>query len=520
MTSCTEKDDGTPLLHSPKLYRIFFEKANDAIFLETLDGKIVDVNPRACDMLGYRYEELTGLTLDRIVPPEMMSRIPKLIGKLEGKKNFKIDTENVRSDGTSIPVEVSASIIEIEARQFVLTIVRDISKRVRTENKLRSSEKRYRTLSDDYYNLIKLSPIPTHLTSLEGKVLMANEAWYELIGRTAEEVRGRDMIDLGIYAGGGEARETLIKELMKHRVVKDYEVEYRNARTGRILTVLGNFQLILFRNRKVFQGFGIDITQRKEAEERKRRELAEQKRLSKELERLNWELSSLNKKKDTIVSNITHDLKSPLVTIRGYNQLIMEEKLGQVSGEAKRALAVCLRNIDRLNTMIQNILVYTKLETGGWESRFETMNLGAMIGELLREFPPPEGNLQVRFDPPAEPIILQGDHNLMYHLLNNLLSNAYKFSPDGGVVTIALGVDGEGIHITVADPGLGIPQEDREKIFERFYKIEKPGGYKMRGTGLGLAIAREIAKIHKGRITLDSEPGEGSEFRVHLPHTQ
>ena len=517
MASIKINENGSPILRSPKLYRICFEKANDAIFLETLDGRIIDVNPRACEMLGYSYEELAGQKLDRIVPPEMIVQMPGLIEKLKTDKNFKIDTENIHRDRTRIPVEVSASIIEIEGHQLALTIVRDISKRVQTEVKLRSSEKRYRILSDDYYNLIKLSPIPTHLTSLEGNVLMANEAWYELIGRTPEEVRGRNIIELGIYAGGVEARKKLIKELMEHEVVKDYEVEYRNARTDQVLTVLGNFQLILFRNRKVFQGFGIDITQRVETEERKKRELAEQKRLSKELERLNSELSSLNKMKDTVVSNITHDLKSPLATVRGYNQLIMEGKLGDVSSEVQRVLAVCLKNIDRLNTMIQNILVYTKLETGGWESRFETLDLESIINELFREYPPPEENLRVRFDPPAQRITTMSDHNLIYHLLGNLLSNAYKFSPEGGTITITLGKKDDEICISITDTGLGIPEEDREKIFERFYKIDKPGGYKTRGTGLGLAIVKEITKIHKGRITLESEVGEGSTFRIYLP---
>jgi len=244
------------------------------------------------------------------------------------------------------------------------------------------------------------------------------------------------------------------------------------------------------------------------------------KRAREELARANAELMSLDIMKTNLLSNVSHELRTPLVSIMGYTDMIFNEKAGPVNETQREYLSISLRNIDRLVTLIENLLDFSRLHRGTEALVFETFNVVDVARTSVEMLRPTAASRDIEIEiETAEPQFeIDGDRGKLGQVFSNLLSNAVKFNVDGGHVWLKLARSGSDIvEVSVRDTGIGIAENELDKVFTRFYQCDASSTRKYGGTGIGLSIAQDIVRLHGGRVTVTSTLGEGSTFRFTLP---
>ncbi|MBL8023855.1 MAG: HAMP domain-containing histidine kinase [Elusimicrobia bacterium] len=233
-------------------------------------------------------------------------------------------------------------------------------------------------------------------------------------------------------------------------------------------------------------------------------------------------LKELDQLKDEFVSSVSHELRSPLAAISGYVELMTRKPLEQIPIEKRtKAFNIILDSTTRLTQFINDILDLAKLKAGRVDIRKTPFSVAKALDETMSLFAPllEKKNITSRVLAAENLPALPADDEKMRQVITNLVSNAYKFTPEGGVLTLDAKDTGVEITVSVSDTGIGIPKEFIEHLFERFKQVpgtrQKMGGPK--GTGLGLAIAKGIVEAHGGRIWAESEPGQGTTFFFTLP---
>jgi len=220
--------------------------------------------------------------------------------------------------------------------------------------------------------------------------------------------------------------------------------------------------------------------------------------------------------KDVFLADVVHELKTPLAAAKAQAQLALHQ-LGEQRTDATtvRALRLISQQIDRLNRLVGDLLEASRLESGSIELEPAELDLAALLEEMRNRMQPLGDRHPIRVTSP-EKLPITADRDRLEQVIANLLSNAIRYSPDGGPIDISAGVVGNRVHIQIRDSGLGIPKEHQQLVFERFGRAH---GSAFGGLGLGLAISRGIVERHGGRIWVESsgKPGEGSIFHVELP---
>ena len=246
---------------------------------------------------------------------------------------------------------------------------------------------------------------------------------------------------------------------------------------------------------------------------------AQERRLRQELEDLNQKVQEANRLKTEFVTVVTHELRSPLTSIAGYLDLLLEEE-GREGAEAREAyLQIVKRNADRLLELINDLLDIARLEAGKLELKRLPLDLEGLIREVSGALRPQiEGKGQhLRLDLAAPLPAVTGDPERLTQILLNLVSNAHKYTPQGGNITIATRAEHAGVCIAVQDTGIGLASEEQQQLFTKFFRAQHPLVREAAGTGLGLAIARALVELHGGTLTVVSTLGQGATFNVILP---
>jgi signal transduction histidine kinase len=246
-----------------------------------------------------------------------------------------------------------------------------------------------------------------------------------------------------------------------------------------------------------------------------RRELARMvlnTRLYETERRLVAELQEIDRYKGELIATISHELKTPLTSIIGHTELL-EEMDSEV--DSVRAIS---RNAQRLNRLIENLLNYSRIQDRREHVR-RAVDLTVLCENSLDllEVQAEQGGLQLKLACPAEPVMVHGDPEELARVIDNILSNAVKYTPSGGRVDVAVSAEGPWAEVACTDTGLGISEVDQTHLFSAFHRSSNPEALSIPGTGLGLAISRRIAEMHGGDILVESELGQGSTFRVRLP---
>jgi len=227
----------------------------------------------------------------------------------------------------------------------------------------------------------------------------------------------------------------------------------------------------------------------------------------------------LERMKSNFLSVVSHELKTPLHSIKGFVDIILMGKTGDITETQRDFLNTVRTQTDHLQSLIQDLLEFSRLESGQVKLRLEAVSIAGIAGRVLDNLAPLAEEKGVRLLSEVSPDfpLIQADRMRITQVITNLAHNAIKFTPKGGTVSVGAVNLGEEIRVSVADTGIGIPPEEREKIFDRFYQVDSTTTRPYRGTGLGLTICKHIVEYHQGRIWAESEEGKGSTFFFTLP---
>lgn len=366
----------------------------------------------------------------------------------------------------------------------------------------------------------------------QGFITFANSRFLELTGYSLRQLAGRHWTELV----PPEVLSAVNRQLrVRARGGKSqYETQIL-TRGGRAIPVIVSARPILHRRR--YQGtvstftdiseekrVQDEIRTRSERQETLNRELAEQRRellsLAAKLEQANRELKHLSEEKSDFVAAVSHDLRTPLTTIIGSLAMIEDGTLGAINPEQLRWLKLAREDAERLGDLIEDILDLAKIEAGKSKPSRTRVNIPDQVARVQRSYENllREKRLTLDLEFPGRLPSVFCDEFHFARILTNLLSNAVKFTSPGGRITIQAAVEPPGmVRTLVRDTGMGIPQDQQNRVFGRFEQIRRDGAFRQPGSGLGLSLCKQLVELNHGAIGFTSEENKGSTFFFRLP---
>jgi signal transduction histidine kinase/DNA-binding LacI/PurR family transcriptional regulator/putative methionine-R-sulfoxide reductase with GAF domain len=229
------------------------------------------------------------------------------------------------------------------------------------------------------------------------------------------------------------------------------------------------------------------------------------------------QLEEMDHLKDEFIQNVSHEFRSPLALIRGYAEMLDSGEMGEIPDDQKKPVAIIARRARMLSDLVKDITLILEAEVG--PPGPEPVPLHELAQNAVEDFQveieQAELTLRADIEPDLPPV--SGDPTYMRRVLDNLIGNAVKFTPAGGTITVHLCRDEDGVALEVSDTGVGIPADKLGRIFDRFYQVDGSARRRYGGVGLGLALVKEIVEVYGGRVTVQSEVGQGSTFTAHIP---
>ena len=379
----------------------------------------------------------------------------------------------------------------------------DVTERKRTE------EARLKLAS-----IVESAPDAVIGTDLEDRITSWNRGAERLFGLTAEETVGQ-MFSFHLPPDRLEERPALVARVAKGEEVRNFET-VRTRSDGTPVDISLTISSVRDTTGKVvgFATIAQDITNRKRVE-------AEREGLMHELEDQNERLRELDRLKDEFVALVSHELRTPLTSIRGYLELVLDGEAGDLTDEQRQFLGVVERNAHRLLALVGDLLFLAQVDAGKLSLEMGAVDLASIAAEAVETARPLAEEKGVTLTLASSPLpLLAGDRIRLAQLLDNLVSNGIKFTPSGGRVDVRVRGEQAAAVVEVRDTGMGIPVDEQEHLFDRFFRTSKATEQAIPGTGLGLAISKAIVHAHGGQIAVASDEGQGTSFRVALPIRQ
>lgn len=526
---------------SEERHRRLVEEVQDGV-LVLQGGRIAYANPALAQLLGQERETLHGRSFKDLVDAHDLLRVLEILARVDqglepaGETNCRL----AAAGRTAIEARLTWSATEFQGKRAVFATVVDRTARAGHERRLIESEARLRaTLQAAGDGLVVFGDGGTDMT-----VTLVNAAFAGLLGARVEEITGSAAVSvlrrmtsddgaarelarlLETARAGQESRRDGVPLAGPRPAIVDLAAGPIRARTGEIFGVILTARDVTTRveqERALRTSVG-ELSVARQEQDRAIQELGDARQALQErnsqLERLNTELRSLDEMKSNLLANVSHELHTPLVSIKGYTEMILKRKLGPLTPEQERGLQVAQKNIDRLIELIDNLLSFARLETGETQLTLEDIPLWQVVDEaidLVSERIRRRG-LSVTTQYEGDDLMVRGDRVKIGQVFTNLLTNAVKFNRDGGRIAVSARRGAAGfVDVEVSDTGIGIPAEEQEKVFERFYQVESGPRRRYEGTGIGLSIARDILRLHGCSIRIQSTPGEGTTFQFTLP---
>jgi PAS domain S-box-containing protein len=477
-------------------FRGFLEAAPDAVVIVGKDGKILLVNSQTERIFGYQRADLVGHPIELLVPERFRERHP-------GHRNAyftdprvrgmgsTLELYGLRSDGSEFPVEISLSPLETEEGTLVASAIRDITDRKRAEDKFRG--------------LLESAPDAMVILGPDGLILLVNAQTEKLFGYARAELVGQPI-------------ETLVPERFRGRH-PEHRARYFAQPNARPMGA----GLDLFGRRKNGDEFAAEISLSPIATPDGTlvtaaiRDVTERKR---DFEAQNRRMQEANRLKSEFLANMSHELRTPLNAIIGFTKLLHSGRAGQLSATQVEYLGDILSSSEHLLQLINGVLDLAKVESGRTEILVEPVDLKLVANEIkdvLRGLAA-EKRLQLGVEVSDALPLVNVDRRLLKQVLYNFLSNAIKFTPDGGKVHMRVTPEGDTQYrIEVEDTGIGIREEDLGRLFVEFQQLDASAAKRYPGTGLGLALTKRIVEAQGGTVAVESSFGTGSTFSAVLP---
>ncbi|MCL4535585.1 MAG: ATP-binding protein [Bacteroidetes bacterium] len=226
-------------------------------------------------------------------------------------------------------------------------------------------------------------------------------------------------------------------------------------------------------------------------------------------------LREVNRLKDELVTTVSHELRTPLTLVLGYAELLTSGNLPL--DRVRHAATEVFRGAEQLRTLVDDLLDISRLQTGRFRLQRANVDLATLVRQVVADLGPSTSQHRLEMDLPPQAPPVYADAGRIRQVLTNLITNAIKYTPGGGIITITLKADRHALTVQVSDHGIGIPKQHVGRVFEPFYRVDTPLHRQVSGTGLGLAICKHIIEAHDGQIWVTSEEGVGSTFGFALP---
>jgi len=486
------------LRQSQRRFRDLFQNSPDAIFVEDLQGRVLDANASACALHGMAREELIGRNaLEDLVPPARREAARGEFQRFASGSLTWIESESLRADGRVVPVEIRATRVEYDGQPALLFHVRDITERHAAEVTLRNSETLFRSVWEN-------SADGMRLTDENGLVMATNEAYCRLVGLPSEQLEGKPFTVVYAAAADWEALLRQHRELFRAGAAPEKRVHETVLHDGRhvVWEIADSYVASGGKPRLLLSLFN-DITAQKRMED--------QLRQSQKMEAIGQ-----------LAGGIAHDFNNILTIILGHASLLTTSRLDPKALVSARQIK---QASERAAGLTRQLLAFGRKQI--FNPRPLDLNqavskMSDMLGRLLGE------DIALQIDFASRPAVIEADASMVEQILLNLSVNSRDAMPRGGQLGIRIDdvlVDaeharrfadarpGEFIRLSHVDTGCGIPSENLPRIFEPFFTTKELG----KGTGLGLATIFGIVKQHNGWIEVESELGHGAAFHIYLP---
>ena len=493
------------LQESENKFRVLAEKSLIGIYL-IQDGVFKYVNPKLAEMFGYTVEEIIDKKkpIDLTLPADWPMLEEGLMKRISGEiKEAHYSFRGIKKDKDSIHLESHGTRTMYKDRPAVIGTLMDITERKQSEEKIKESEAKYKTIFENAGGAIFTADVES------GRLLECNSLAEKLVGRTRDQIIGMHQSALHPVDEAGKYKEKFAIHLKKGYVA-DFEAEVLH-KDGRRIPVLISAHTIEIGGKKVIVGLFIDITERKQAEDeiRKLNEELEQRVLQRTAQ-----LEAANKELESFSYSVSHDLRAPLRAISGFSGMLLEDYMEKLDDEGKRLLNVIQSNAQKMGELIEGLLAFSRMERK--EIELLEIDMGKMADAVFNEIKSltPERTLQFNVEslPSA-----YGDPLLLNQVFFNLISNAIKFTrgKDKAIIEVGgWGEERENVYY-VKDSGVGFDMQYVDKLFGAFQRLHS--GEAFEGTGIGLAIVQRIIHRHGGRVWAEGKVNEGATFYFTLP---
>jgi PAS domain S-box-containing protein len=467
------------------------ESSDDAIVSKSLDGIIQSWNPAAERIFGYTAQEAVGRSISIIIPPDKAAEGEEILRCVRsGQRVNDFESVRVRKDGRIVPVSLTVSPIKEELGHVVgaSEIARDISARKQSEGALRESEERFRTLADS-------SPALIWVNGLEGCEFV-NRAYLDFLGVKPGDVRNFEWAQFVHPADRDQVVNAYQAAFSKHEA---YVVQHRFRRRDGVYRWMKSVGMPRWGAAGALRGYvgsTLDITDIKEAEDA---------------------LREADRRKDEFLATLGHELRNPLAAISTGATLLQSHPAPERRAWIEEMIT---RQAKQLQRLVDDLLDVSRITRGKIELRKERTSLQkllegsvAAVHDLMQQ-----QRIQLSLSAPSQQICVDADPARIEQIIVNLLTNAAKYTPEGGNVWLSAELLDQEVIIRCRDTGVGLSAEILDAIFEPFAQFnlsaERMGG----GLGLGLTLVKALAEMHGGSVKASSAgSGKGSEFAIHLP---
>ena len=437
------------------------------------------------EIFGYSVEEMVGrMGPDDLVFPEDRPLVRenirrRLAGESESMHYF---FRGLKKGGGVIDVEVYGTKTTYLGRPAIIGTLLDVTERRRAEEALEESSIMFKGLAEG-------ALVGIYLVQ-DGRFAYVNPQFCRMIGYSVEELMRMDTVLEVIAPQDGEATTACIANVLSGGAAH-YQRHWLR-KDGRVMDIEGTASLSVYGGRPAVIGTAIDITERK----------------------------ALERQREDFYAMVTHDLKSPLTSIIGYAELLLEKNDGKFDAESREMLASILGSGEKLRRLVEDFLSISQMEAGKLAFNLFPSDLPQVLEQAHEglERAIRERGLTFRTDIAGDIPKVIIDQKLVQRAVYNLLQNAVNYTQPGGEITLRAELVEEGfgrfVMVSVTDTGRGVPAEEQGRIFEKYYRSPRTSGIK--GTGLGLAIVKAVAEGHEGWVELESSVGKGSTFRLFL----
>ncbi len=481
------------LKDSEEAYRLLFNNSEDMIFVHEPNTNFITVNYAACQRLGYSYEELCSLKPSQIINQQSIEEGSLVMERLLADKHALFEVIVITKNQTEILVEMNSHFFIFQGKQTILSIARDITHRKLVEENLRRSEARFRQIFTN-------APIGIFFANLDGQLLQVNQTLCDLLGYSEAELKTRRFQEFTYLAD--QDREALLHQRLLRGEVSSYKLEKRYVKSnGETIWVMATRSLLQDPDSKQIGILAMveNITER----------------------------FAIDQMKDNFISIVSHEMRTPLTSIRGALGLLATGKLGTLAADGEELLNIALLESQRLVRLVSDILDLERLRSGYLTLVKENCDLADLMWKAFHSIKALAETERITVEVTPLTYKVWVDSDRIIQALTNLLNNAIKFSPAHSQIwfraeprdrqdQLAPG-QSPFILITVKDQGRGIPLDKLETIFEPFEQVDASDSRQKGGTGMGLAICRSIVKQHGGEVWATSQLEVGSCFLIMLP---